>query len=148
MLPHGWVIQLQVNITWNLCCVSRSLTEGLGANVGWEWYHPTTACPVDLIASLASVWDTATANKCLYFIPTSSKCLPVFLWYSIHQSEMLASQYTIIIITGQPEHWWAVFTKGDCSFGKVSHFNVKVYADKFGACSFVPFSCRDWDTTS
>ena len=38
--------------------VSKSWSEGLGRNVGCEWYHPTTSRPSSWSRSLASVWET------------------------------------------------------------------------------------------
>ena len=51
-------------VTWNFAWVSMSRTEGMGANVGWEWYQPTTANPRSAKSSEACVWDTGSISHC------------------------------------------------------------------------------------
>lgn len=51
------------NIRWYFDWVSKSLNEGFGTNVGWEWYHPTTWYPFKASLSDAIAWDTKINNK-------------------------------------------------------------------------------------
>jgi hypothetical protein len=51
------------NQVCTLSWVSRSCNDGLGRNVGCEWYHPTTSRPTPCSCSLASVCDTASKHQ-------------------------------------------------------------------------------------
>jgi len=51
------------NSSWYFAWVSRSLRLGLGTNVGWEWYQPTTWYPDLAKRSEASAWDTKIFEK-------------------------------------------------------------------------------------